>query len=164
MYLVSRNTAITGFGATLINMAITGLMAIAYILFVGGDLNGPTIGGILTVIGFGAFGKHPRNILPIFGGIYLATLSKTVAANDAVMVLAALLGTTLAPIAGKYGWFWGVTAGFIHCSAVQSVVVLHGGLNLYNNGFAAGIVAAVLIPVIEMAKECKSKGSLGGDT
>jgi len=153
-----------GFGATLINMAVTGLMAIAYILSVGGDLNGPTIGGILTVTGFAAFGKHPRNILPILGGIYLATLSKTVAANDATMVLAALLGTTLAPIAGKYGWFWGITAGFIHSSAVQSVAVLHGGLNLYNNGFAAGIVAAVLIPVIEMTKEYKSKGSPGGDT
>jgi hypothetical protein len=25
---------------------------------------------------------------------------------------------------------------------------LHAGLNLYNNGFAAGIVASVLVPVI----------------
>jgi hypothetical protein len=25
---------------------------------------------------------------------------------------------------------------------------LHGGLNLYNNGFAAGIVAMTLVPVI----------------
>ncbi len=150
---------LTGFGATLINMAVTGFMAIAYILLVGGDLNGPTIGGILTVTGFAAFGKHPRNILPIFGGIYLASLSKVLAANDAVMVLAALLGTTLAPIAGKYGWFWGVIAGFIHCSAVQSVAVLHGGLNLYNNGFAAGIVAAVLIPVIEIGERYKSNNS-----
>jgi hypothetical protein len=29
-----------------------------------------------------------------------------------------------------------------------SVGYLHAGLNLYNNGFAAGIVAAVLVPVI----------------
>ncbi|MTM05274.1 DUF1576 domain-containing protein, partial [Turicibacter sanguinis] len=26
---------------------------------------------------------------------------------------------------------------------------LHAGLNLYNNGFSAGIVAAILVPLIE---------------
>jgi Protein of unknown function (DUF1576) len=31
---------------------------------------------------------------------------------------------------------------------VQTVGQLHGGLVLYNNGFAAGLVAAVLLPVI----------------
>ena len=30
----------------------------------------------------------------------------------------------------------------------MSVGPLHAGLNLYNNGFAAGIVASVLVPVI----------------
>ena len=32
--------------------------------------------------------------------------------------------------------------------AARSVGAVHGGLNLYNNGFAAGIVAAVLVPII----------------
>jgi hypothetical protein len=30
----------------------------------------------------------------------------------------------------------------------QTVGALHGGLVLYNNGFAAGLVAAILVPVI----------------
>ena len=68
--------------------------------------------------------------------------------GDPSIQLAALFGTTLAPIAGRFGWHWGIVAGFIHSSAAQSVGVLHAGLNLYNNGFAAGIVAAVLVPVI----------------
>ena len=58
------------------------------------------------------------------------------------------LRTTLAPIAGRFGWGWGIVAGFIHSSAAQTVGALHGGLNLYNNGFAAGIVASALTPVI----------------
>lgn len=140
---------VTGFGASLINMGINGLIVTVYILLVGGDLNGPTIGGIFTVVGFSAFGKHPRNITPILIGIFLGSLGKVWNANDPSMLLAALFGTTLAPIAGKYGWTWGIIAGFIHSSAVQSVGVLHGGLNLYNNGFAAGIVAAILVPIIE---------------
>ena len=60
----------------------------------------------------------------------------------------ALFGTTLAPIAGRFGWHWGIVAGFVHSSAALSVGPVHAGLNLYNNGFAAGIVASVLVPVI----------------
>ena len=59
-----------------------------------------------------------------------------------------MFGTTLAPIAGRFGWHWGIVAGFLHSSAARSVGSVHGGLNLYNNGFAAGIVAAVLAAVI----------------
>ena len=147
--LVTDFVIMEGFGASLINMGINGLIATFYILVVKGDLNGPTVGGILTIVGFSAFGKHPKNIIPIFLGVYLGTLGKNWNANDPSLQLAALFGTTLAPIAGKYGWSWGIIAGFIHSSAAQSVGVLHGGLNLYNNGFAAGIVATTLVPVIQ---------------
>ncbi len=144
-----------GFGASLINMGLNGFIATLYILVVKGALNGPTIGGILTIVGFSAFGKHPRNIIPIFIGVYLGTLGKHWNADDPSLQLAALLGTTLAPIAGKYGWYWGIIAGFIHSSAAQSVGVLHGGLNLYNNGFAAGIVATTLVPIIQSFEKIK---------
>jgi hypothetical protein len=115
---------------------------------VGGDLNGPTIGAIFTIVGFAAFGKHPRNILPVMAGVFLTSLTATWNANDPSLVLAALFGTTLAPIAGRFGWHWGVLAGFVHASVAQTVGSVHGGLVLYNNGFAAGLVAAVLVPVI----------------
>jgi Protein of unknown function (DUF1576) len=36
----------------------------------------------------------------------------------------------------------------VHSSVVQTVGQLHGGLVLYNNCFAAGLVAAVLLPVM----------------
>ena len=147
--LVTDFVVMEGFGASLINMGINGLIATLYILVVKGELNGPTMGGILTIVGFSAFGKHPRNVIPILIGVYLGTLGKHWNANDPSLQLAALFGTTLAPIAGKYGWCWGIIAGFIHSSAAQSVGVLHGGLNLYNNGFAAGIVAATLVPIIQ---------------
>ncbi|MCH2245611.1 MAG: DUF1576 domain-containing protein, partial [Crocosphaera sp.] len=88
------------------------------------------------------------NIVPIMMGIFLGTLTRSVNANDAPLILAALFGTTLAPIAGKFGWFLGVLAGLIHSSAVLSVGIPKAGLNLYNNGFVAGIVATVMVPVI----------------
>jgi hypothetical protein len=81
-------------------------------------------------------------------GVFLGTLFRPFTAADPSIVLAALFGTTLAPIAGRFGWHWGVVAGLVHSSAALSVGSLHAGLNLYNNGFAAGLVASVLAPVI----------------
>ena len=140
-------TESAGLGATLVNMATTGAIATSYVLLVGGDINGPTIGAILTVVGFSAYGKHAANIVPVMAGVFLGSLFKPFGVSDPSIVLAALFGTTLAPIAGRFGWHWGIIAGVVHSSAALSVGFLHGGLNLYNNGFAAGIVAAVIAPV-----------------
>jgi len=150
--LITDFVLLQGFGASLINMGINGCIVTLYILLISGDLNGPTMGGIFTVVGFSAFGKHPKNIVPIMIGVCLGALGKQGNIDDPSMLLAALFGTTLAPIAGKYGWMWGLVAGFIHSSVVRNVGVLHGGLNLYNNGLAAGIVAAVLLPIIKTFK------------
>ena len=140
--------ALAGIGPTLANMGLCGAIGMAYILIVGGELNGPVIGAIFTIVGFAAFGKHPRNIVPIMAGVFLGSLAKPWNVDDPSILLAALFGTTLAPIAGRFGWHWGVVAGFVHSSAALTVGPLHAGLNLYNNGFAAGIVASVLVPVI----------------
>ncbi len=149
--------ALVGFGPTLANMGLTGAIGTLYVLLIGGDLNGPVIGAILTIVGFSAFGKHARNIVPIMLGVFLGSLAKPWGAADPSIVLAALFGTTLAPIAGRFGWHWGIVAGLIHSSAALSVGALHGGLNLYNNGFAAGIVAATLVPVIIAIKGQREK-------
>ena len=61
--------AIAGIGATLVNMGLCGLIGLGYVLLVGAAVNGPTIGGIFTIVGFAAFGKHPANILPIMGSV-----------------------------------------------------------------------------------------------
>ena len=140
--------ALAGMGPTLVNMGLSGALATLYIVCIGGDLNGPVIGAILTIVGFAAYGKHPRNIVPIMLGVFLGSLAKPWAIDDPSIQLAALFGTTLAPIAGRFGWHWGLVAGFVHSSAALTTGSMHAGLNLYNNGLAAGIVASVLVPVI----------------
>jgi len=140
--------SLAGFGSTLVNMGLCGLIGLAYLLLVRANLNGPTFGGILVLAGFGAFGKHPRNIVPIMIGIFIGSLGKSLNPSDASMILTALVGTNLAPIAGRFGWHWGIVAGFIQSSAGLTAGSALSGLNLYNSGFAAGMVAAVLVPVI----------------
>ena len=147
-----------GDGAVLLNMGLLGLLSTGYVLAVGGDVNGPVIGAILSVVGFGAFGKHPLNSAPVVAGVYLAILAKQDDPTSPGMILAALFSTTLAPIPGSFGWGWGLVAGAIHVSAAQTVGVLHAGLNLYNNGFAAGIVASLVSPVALAIKARKRAG------
>lgn len=145
-----------GFGVSFINMGLLGLFSTLYIYIIHGNLDGPVIGGIFTVVAFGAFGKHLKNVAPIFVGVVLGAFLQIWEINSIGAILAVLFGTTLAPIAGVYGWKSGVTAGFLHMALVMNVGHLHGGMNLYNNGFAGGMVAAILVPIISNFEEVKN--------
>ena len=137
-----------GAGPVLINMGINGLIGIAFILGGGGDLNGPTVGGILTIMGFSAFGKHARNIIPVMAGVFLGGVVMHWSLSDSAVQLACLFCTTLAPISGYFGWPFGVVAGLIHSAVVLQAGLPLEGMNLYNNGFSAGLVALGLYQVI----------------
>ena len=125
-----------------------GFIATSYVLVIGGELNGPTIGGILTVVGFGSAGKHIKNVIPIIIGVLIAKLLNIYEYNSTSAILAALFGTTLAPIAGRYGAISGIIAGVLHMAVTMNISYLHGGMNLYNNGFSGGFIAAALIPFL----------------
>ncbi len=133
----------------LINMGLLGLLSWGYTLLVGAPLNGPVLGGILTVIGFGAFGKHLLNSLPVAVGILAATFFFGVDPTAPGAILAILFGTTLAPIAGEFGFLVGVVAGFLHFVMVSRTGGWHAGMSLYNNGFAGGLTATLLAAVME---------------
>ncbi len=103
---------VRGGAAVMINMGVNGLVTMLFVVMVGGDLNGPTIGGIFTVVGFSATGKHLRNILPVMAGVLIASEAKAGTSPTHRRSLALLLSTTLAPIAGEFGIIAGVIAGF----------------------------------------------------
>ncbi len=142
-----------GVGPTMINMAAVGVTYLSYVLVIGGDLNGPVLGAILTATGFAAFGMHLKNCLPTTMGVFIAALFLSYSPSDPGMQLAAIFCTALAPIAGQFGPLYGILAGIIHCALVANTSALYLGLNLYNNGFAAGIVAMVMIPLLESMKK-----------
>lgn len=132
----------------LINTGLNGIIATVCILAIGGDLNGPTLGGIFTIMGFSSFGKHARNILPVMIGILLGGALMEHDINYPNLQMAVLFGTTLAPISGYFGWPFGIAAGFIHASVVLYAGSPMAGLNLYNNGFSGGIISIVLFPLL----------------
>ncbi len=139
---------IYGAAPVLINMGINGLIGTLYILAIGGDLNGPTLGGIFTIIGFSAYGKHCRNITPVILGVIIGGITMQWSLDDSAVQLAGLFCTTLAPISGYFGWPFGILAGFLHSSVVLHAGTPVEGINLYNNGYSGGLIAIVLYPTI----------------
>ena len=77
-------------------------------------------------------------------------------------MLALLFSTTLAPVAGEFGIIAGLLAGYLHSSVALNVGIVYGGMNLYNNGFAGGIVAIFLVPVIQSIRDrqARAKGNI----
>ena len=153
--LVTDFTLNRGHAVTLFNMAAMGLICLVYAIMIQGDLNGPVLGAWLSVVGFAAFGVHPLNAVPVMLGVMLAAMANHSPYNDTNAMLATLFGTTLSPIAGHYGPFAGILAGFCHMGMVLNIGVVHGGVNLYNNGFSGGFIAAILVPILE---EYRRKG------
>jgi len=142
-------TLLLGYGLTFFNMGLLGLASLAYITAMGGVINGPVLAGIFTVVGFGAFGKHPKNCFPVVLGVILAALVIGYDLSSTGIIITVLFSTTIAPIAGTYGLWVGLLAGALHMAIVTNVGSTHGGINLYNNGFAGGIVAGFLVPIVD---------------
>ena len=137
-----------GYGLTFINMGVMGFISIAFVNVTGQTFNGPVLAGVFTVVGFSANGKTVFNTFPILVGVLLASLGSK--GNDFTLAISGLFGTALAPISGVFGPIAGIIAGWLHLAVVQNVGLVHGGLNLYNNGFSAGIVAGFLLPIFNM--------------
>ena len=144
-------------GASLVNAGLLGLAGSLYLYVIGADFNGPTLGGLLTVMGFATFGKHPRNCWPVAVGVIAATLAFGKSLTAPGPVLALLFGTTLAPLAGEYGILIGMAAGFTHLVMVERTAAWHGGLDLYNNGFAGGLTATFFVAIIEWVDSNRRK-------
>ncbi len=145
-YLMYGNT-------TFINMGVNGLFALLLIVLMGADVNGATLAGVFTIMGYSAFGKHYKNMLPVLIGAILMGGFTKVGLENHTIILGILFSTALAPIAGTYGVFAGAVAGAIQILIVSSISVVHGGINLYNYGCAAGMVCIILIPVLNDLRE-----------
>ncbi len=146
----------------MINVGIMGFISLIFIVTLGIKINGAVMGGILTVMGFGAFGKHPKNALPVMLGAslwYLIVLSRDGSASVGLQI-AVLFVTAVSPIAGRHGFLLGIVAGFVHVVLTPFTYIFQGGFDLYNNGFAAGFVAAILIPIFDFLRKDKIEGDL----
>lgn len=138
-----------GIGPAVMNFGIYGLFILAYYNLIGATFTGPTFGVVWCMLAFCCAGATPLNVLPIMVGYFIGSLFGVNAINAQAIVVGLCFASGLAPITGNYGPIAGVVAGLLHYCLVTSVPAIHGGFNLYNGGFTSGIVAFVLVPVLE---------------
>jgi hypothetical protein len=138
-----------GVSAMLVNTGFLGLYALLIVLIYRFQISGPMFAGIFTMIGFGGYGKHLRNVIPVMTGLTFATLLPSFNIQDLGPSIALFFVTAVAPVAGKYGIFYGLLAGFIHLILTPHTLALQGGFDLYNNGFTAGFVAGIVVAIAQ---------------
>ena len=161
----------------LMNVGVYGLMIVAYFnlaAFLDGGAErmstvwtGMTFGIVFCMLCTCNSGSHPGNVWPIMAGYVLTSYlfgfiakqlgvesySLTVANQGILIGLCYANG--LSPIAGKYGFGYGILAGGLHYLLVTAVPDMHGGFCLYNGGFTAALICLLLVPQLE--KFCKTK-------
>ena len=140
-----------------INMGLLCAVATTVVLLLGAEIAGIVMAGIFTMVGFACFGKHILNVTPVMLGALAAAYLNIWPLTSPSNIAAVLFSTALAPIAGHFGWIWGIIAGFLHVGVAMHVGDINGGLNLYNNGFAAGLVAMFLVPVITVSERMRKE-------
>ena len=154
-----------GLGATLVNMGVCGFGCVLYwVLTTTATAHGPLFACLFTVVGFASNGISLRTMAPIMAGVYgmsfIATAIKAALIGAPVletafayvgsknMVLAAIFGCGMAPVVYRHGTLVGILTGAIHSILVVNTGGLHGWMNLYNNGFCAGLVVTFMVPAI----------------
>lgn len=138
-----------GLSAMLLNAGILGLFSLLIVTLYQFQISGPMVASIFTMIGFGGYGKHIRNVIPVMTGLTFATLLPAFNIQDLGPSIALFFVTALAPVAGKYGIFYGLLAGFLHLTFIPHALALQGGFDLYNNGFTAGLVAGIVVSIAQ---------------
>ena len=138
-----------GAARVLINLGLLGMMALLYMILVEAPFTGPTVASILCLACLSATGSHPRNVLPIMAGYVLVSFAAAWTLDTQSIVVGVCFATALSPVSGRWGLHWGVVAGALHAGMVSYMPALHGGFNLYNGGFTAGLVALIMVPVLE---------------
>lgn len=162
---------------TFLNIGIYGFCILAYfnlviLLTEGAGFTGPTTGVIIAAVTFGASGQTPKNVWPIavgymilVGGASGICLAMNLPIPSSLSTQGYLSGlafaTGLCPFTGRYGRRYGVVAGFLSALLCTSTIAMHGGFVLYNGGFAAGLSAMLLIPILDYYKVPEKEYELG---
>ena len=161
-----------GMPLCLVNIAFYGLAFLAYLNLVfllpsifpslpmGVGFTGPTVGATIAALTFAGDGQHPRNVLPVAVGysflfftvllvcsIFGLNIPWTLSTQAYISSLA--FATGLCPIAGRYGFKYGVFAGMLSATICTVTASMHGGFVLYNGGFTAGLTALIMIPLMD---------------
>ena len=148
-----------GVGAALLNAAVVLLLSTLLVRWMRLPFTGAALACLFLMAGFSLLGKNLLNIAPIVAGGWLHALYKR--DRFARYVYLTLYGTCLAPMVSfllvrvRPGFRWlamaacGLVIGFLLPAIARFTTRIHQGYNLYNVGFAAGILGLGIASVLK---------------
>ncbi len=156
----------------LMNVGVFGLMIVGYFNLAGfidgkSVWTGMTFGIVFCMLSTCNSGSHPGNVWPIMAGYMVTSFlfgwifgllggeSYGLTIGSQPILIGLCYANGMSPIAGKYGFGYGILAGGLHYLLVSAVPDMHGGFCLYNGGFTAALICLLFIPQLE--KFCKTK-------
>ena len=165
-------TAKYGNAPFLMNVGVFGLMIVGYFNLAGAIdgtnvWTGMTFGIVFCMLATCNSGSHPGNVWPIMAGYMLTSFlfgwifkllggeSYGLTIGSQSILIGLCYANGMSPIAGKYGFGYGILAGGLHYLLVTAVPDMHGGFCLYNGGFTAALICLLLVPQLE--KFCKTR-------
>ncbi len=160
-FLITDYFVVGGVGAAFLNAGMLTLLSIALIYFLGMEMDGHTITSACLMFGFSLFGKNLLNIWAVMVGIWLYAKYHKMPVSKYIYI--GLYGTSLSPIItqimqiGQMPLIFrvflalgaGMVIGFVLPPLATHVHFSHKGYSLYNVGFAAGIIATVIVSLLK---------------
>lgn len=161
--LITDYVYIAGLGATLFNVSTILFCNILFLQLLKIKMNGPIFSGLIMIAGFSFFGKNMMNTIPIYLGIFLFSLYKKIPFKSFIITI--LFSTGISPLVSytmfgfslhlgisiPLGIFCGLLVGFLIPAFASHTIVFHEGYNLYNTGFALGILSAFFYAIFRFA-------------
>ena len=156
--LITDSIMVGGMGAVFLNAGLVTLISLWILYACKAAISGATIAAVFLMAGFSLFGKDVWNILPILLGGFLYSRYKKLPFSQ--YIYTSLFGTALAPVVTEISSIvdrqWpllpiaiGTAVGFVLPAISVFTVRVHQGYNLYNGGFAAGLVGMVLASILK---------------
>lgn len=159
--LVTDYFALAGFGAAFFNAGLVMGLGIFIIKRLKIPFTGFTMAVLFINAGFALFGKNPINVMPMLLGTWLYAKFHNAGMNR--YIYTALFGSCLAPMVTELVYllpfgFWsnllcaisvGIFMGFVLPPLSVHTASMHMGYNLFNMGFAGGLLAFVMVCILQ---------------
>lgn len=165
--IVSRDALITdyfeiaNYGAAFFNSAMMMTLVVILINILKIPYSGLTLAAFFINAGFALFGKNPVSALPILAGTYI--YAKLQGVKMSRYLYTSLFGFCLAPLVTEMVYLLpfstsinlmiaimlGILIGFVLPPLAMHTASMHMGYNLFNVGFAGGILAFIIVCVLQ---------------
>ena len=159
--LITDYFELVHYGAAFFNSALMMTLVIGLVNALKIPYSGLTLAVLFINGGFALFGKNPVSTFPILVGTYL--YAKVQGVKMSRYLYTALLGFALAPLVTEMVYvlpfsvginfviaiFVGLLIGFVLPPLAMHTASMHMGYNLFNVGFAGGILAFSIVCVLQ---------------